>query len=356
MVRYLYYMHPVIAADLESLVPRCANSLQQLAGKTVLVTGASGMIAAYVVDAIAAANATLLKESPAKVIAVTHHEVVPGARLGHLLNRPDVVFLTADVGKPFAIPAGVTHIIHAASWADPQRYLAHPIEVMDVNVVGARHLLQYAADHHARYLFVSSAEVYGQVDPSAIPTPETYVGRIDPIGPRSCYAEAKRYGECLAIHFHRVHGVPAVIARLSHTYGPGQPREDSRVTASFLRYALAGRDIEVFNEGRDERTFCYGADAAAALLLLLVSGAPGEAYNVGADEPLVSMKQLAETVVAEFDHKIKVQFVQDPAKSAYLAGAPNRVQLNVQKLRALGWAPRVGVAEGIHRLRQWWQS
>lgn len=349
-------MHPVIAKDLETLVPSCANSLQQLGGATVLVTGASGMIAAYAVDAIAAANASVLAANPARVIAVTHRPVAPADRLGHLLNRSDVIFLTADVSQPFPIPNGVTHIIHAASWADPQRYLAHPIEVMDVNVVGARHLLQYAADHASRYLFISSAEVYGSVDSAAIPTPETYVGRIDPIGPRSCYAEAKRYGECLAVHFHRKRGVPAVIARLSHTYGPGQPREDSRVAASFLRYAIAGRDIEVFNQGRDERTFCYSADAAAAWLRLLVSGAPGEAYNVGVQTPLVSMKQLAEIVATEFDHKIKVRYVQDPAKSAYLAGAPNRVQLDVRKLQALGWSPRVDLANGIHHLRQWHET
>lgn len=348
-------MHPVVAQDLKTLVPRVASSLQRLAGSSVLVTGAGGMIAAYVVDAIVAANATLLAANPARVVAVTRRPVVPGSRLHHLLGRPDVSFLTADVGQPFTLPDGITHIVHAASWADPKRYLAHPIETLDVNALGARRLLQYAAEHRvAGFLLVSSAEVYGA--PDQVPTPETYVGRVDPIGPRSAYAEAKRFAECLAVHFHRVHAVPAVIARLFHVYGPGQPTDDSRVTATFLRYALAGRDIEVFNQGRDRRTFCYVADAAAALLTLLTAGQPGEAYNVGVDTPEVSMRELAELVAAEFGHAVKVRNYQDPTKQAYLAGAPSRVAADVTKLRALGWSPQVDLAEGIHRLRQWWQS
>ena len=348
-------MREVIAKDLKILLPRTADALRPLGGATVLVTGAGGMIAAYLVDAIVAANATLLAANPARVVAVTRRPVAPSSRLGHLLGRPDVIFLTADVGQPFVIPDGVTHIVHAASWADPKRYLAHPIETLDVNALGARRLLQYAAEHRvAGFLLISSAEVYGA--PDQIPTPETYVGRVDPIGPRSAYAEAKRFAECLAVHFHRVHAVPAVIARLFPVYGPGQPTDDSRVTATFLRYAFVGHDIEVFNEGRDRRTFCYVADAAAALLTLLTAGQPGDAYNVGVDTPEVSMRELAELVAAEFSQAIKVRNYQDPTKQAYLSGAPSRVAADVTKLRALGWAPQVGLAEGIHRLRQWWQS
>lgn len=345
----------MVAQDLKALLPRAARSLRPLGGATVLVTGASGMIAAYLVDAIAAANATLLAANPARLVVVTRRPVAPGSRLGHLLGRPDVSCLTADVGQPFDLPDGITHIVHAASWADPKRYLAHPIETLDVNALGARHLLQYAVGHRvAGFLLVSSAEVYGA--PDQVPTPETYVGRVDPIGPRSAYAEAKRFAECLAVHFHRVRAVPAVIARLFHVYGPGQPTDDSRVTAAFLRYALAGRDIEVFNEGRDRRTLCYVADAAAALLNLLTAGQPGEAYNVGVDTPEVSTRELAELVAEEFGHTVKVRNYQDPTKQAYLAGAPSRVAPDVAKLRALGWAPQIGLAEGIHRLRQWWQS
>src|SRR5258708_989421 len=181
-------------------------------------------------------------------------------------------------------------VVHGASIASPTYYRLHPIETMDANVLGLRRLL----DHSLRwapegFLFFSSSEIYGDPDAANIPTAEAYRGFVSCTGPRACYDESKRFGETLCVNFARVHGIPVTIARPFNNYGPGLRLSDRRVLPDLFKDVLADRDITLLSDGRASRTFCYASDATAGYLRILLLGAKGESYNIGADAPEISM-------------------------------------------------------------------
>ena len=186
-------------------------------------------------------------------------------------------------------------IIHAASIASPKYYRQYPIQTIDANVLGIHHLLDFAVEYPPEsILFFSSSEVYGDPPPECIPTPETYVGNVSFTGPRACYDESKRLGETLCVNFHQVHKVPVKIARPFNNYGPGLKINDRRVISDFFRDVLADRNIIMYSDGTPTRTFCYIADALTGYLLILLSNAEGEAFNIGDDNPEISIKDFEE--------------------------------------------------------------
>lgn len=210
-----------------------------------------------------------------------------------------------DVTEP--VPARIEaadFVIHAAGIASPGLYRQIPIETMDANVGGLRRLLDASVSWTqtgsplSGFLFYSSSEIYGDPVPEAIPTPETYRGNVSCTGPRACYDESKRYGETLAVNFARVHGLPISIARPFNNFGPGMKINDGRVIADFCRAVLEDRDVVMFSDGSPTRTFCYVADAVVGYYKVLVKGGRAEPYNIGADAPEISMRDLADLVVS----------------------------------------------------------
>jgi UDP-glucuronate decarboxylase len=195
------------------------------------------------------------------------------------------------------------YVIHAASIASPTFYRQYPIETMDANVNGLRHLLDQARRQAASvspvagFLFFSSSEIYGDPTPENIPTPETYWGNVSCTGPRACYDESKRYGETLCVNFAAVHHLPLKVARPFNNYGPGLKISDRRVIPDFAQDILQGRDIVMLSDGSPRRTFCYVADAVIGYFKILIRGRSGEAYNIGAEAPEISMAELAERMV-----------------------------------------------------------
>ena len=173
---------------------------------------------------------------------------------------------------------------------------------MDANIAGFVSSLDRAVESEASgdpiqgFLFFSSSEIYGDPTPENIPTPETYRGNVSCTGPRACYDESKRYGETLCVNFAREHGVPVAIARPFNNYGPGLKLTDRRVIPDLARDVLDGRDLTLLSDGSAKRTFCYVADAIVGYYKILVRGRPGEPYNIGTEEPEVSMAELAERI------------------------------------------------------------
>ncbi|MDX6769768.1 MAG: NAD-dependent epimerase/dehydratase family protein [Elusimicrobiota bacterium] len=311
-----------------------------LSGSTVLVTGAYGFLGQGLVAA--------LLDAGASVAAVGRDAGKARERLG---ERRGLRFIAGDVNEPLAYDGPADFVVHAASAAAPKRFGVDPVGVLSPNVFGTRNLLELARARKTRkFLFVSSAEVYGVVPESRQPILESEPGGVDPTALRSCYAESKRMGEALCAAWHRQHGVPAVIGRLFHTYGPGMDPDDGRVFADFTADAVAGRAITVKGDGLDRRAFCHRDDAVAGLLTLLERGVPGEAYNVANDEAECGVLELAERIQRLFPKRVPgVIKAPRPAGPAFAASPVRRSLPSTAKLRALGWAPRIGLDEGFRR-------
>jgi nucleoside-diphosphate-sugar epimerase len=237
---------------------------------------------------------------------------------------------------------------------------------MDANVNGLRSLLDHALVQQAAgrpltgFLFYSTSEIYGDPTPENIPTPEIYRGNVSCTGPRACYDESKRYGETLCVSFAQVHGLPVKIARPFNNYGPGLKITDKRVLPDFARDIFGARDIVMLSDGAPTRTFCYIADAIVGYYRILTRGRPGEAYNIGIEEPEISMAELAErvTAIARDRFGYTGQVVRRVSEDAdYLVDNPSRRCPVITKARMeLGYDPQIGVDEGLARTLVWYSG
>jgi nucleoside-diphosphate-sugar epimerase len=353
----------VVRRDLDYIVGALFEELAQMAGTRVLITGGAGFLGYYLTQSLLEANETL--EAPIDV--VVYDNFMRGLP-EWLTQRAQDSYLTVvrhDITDPVPDDAGAfDYIVHGASIASPTFYRSHPIETMDANVNGLRHLLEYARRRNETerplrgFLFFSSSEIYGDPESSAIPTPETYPGRVSCTGPRACYDESKRYGETLCVNFARVYDLPVTIARPFNNYGPGLSLEDRRVPPDFARNVLRGEDIVMLSDGAPTRTFCYVADAVVGYLKVLVRGRKGEAYNIGVDGPEISIADLAERFVAAgrdlfgYEGTVVRQTSADPN---YLTDNPNRRCPDITKARTeLAYDPHITIDEGLRRSLLWY--
>ena len=356
----------VIEADLDHICDHLQAEFAEMAGRRLLIVGGAGFLGHYLVQAALHWN----RKGETPPIAVTvfdnYARGVPGW-LTALKGDPHLTLRRHDITRPLPADIGdFDYIIHAGSIASPTYYRKYPIETMDANVNGLRHLLDYALDQKAAgkpiagFLFYSTSEIYGDPTPENIPTPESYRGNVSCTGPRACYDESKRYGETLCVSFVQVHGLPIKIARPFNNYGPGLKITDRRVLSDFARDVLGGRDIVMLSDGAPTRTFCYVADAVVGYYKLLIHGRPGEAYNIGIEEPEISMTTLADKVVALsrdlFGYQGRV-VRQVSEEQTYLVDNPNRRCPVIAKAREeLGYNPTIGVDEGLARSLIWYQD
>jgi nucleoside-diphosphate-sugar epimerase len=237
---------------------------------------------------------------------------------------------------------------------------------MDANITGLRSLLEYARSQMENgkplhgFLYFSSSEIYGDPDEKHIPTAETYRGNVSCTGPRACYDESKRYGETLCVVFSQKYNVPVKVARPFNNYGPGLKISDRRVLPDFARDVLAGRSIVMLSNGGPSRTFCYAADAIVGYFKVLVRGRAGEAYNIGIEEPEISIADLARLVVRTsrelFGYEGKV-IPKESDEKDYLVDNPQRRCPSIEKARReLDYNPSIGLEEGVKRSLIWYSA
>ena len=356
----------VVREDVEAILAACDPEFRRLAGRRLLITGGGGFLGYYLVQAALRWNEDA---GPADRIEVTVFDNYARGIPKWLedLRDPGLRVVRHDIREP--LPEGLARqhfIVHAAGIASPTFYRLHPIETMDANVTGLRTLLEHATaglegdEPVEGFLFFSSSEIYGDPAPEAVPTPETYRGNVSCTGPRACYDESKRYGETLCVNFARHHGVPVTIARPFNNYGPGLKISDRRVIPDFARDVLAGRDIVLLSEGSDSRTFCYAADAVSGYYKVLLAGRPGEPYNIGTEEPEITMRELAERMTRiagelfGYEGRIVRGTSGDPE---YLTDNPSRRCPVIEKARTeLGYEPKVTLDEGLARSLVWYRE
>lgn len=344
--------HPVITEDLALIFSR-PEDWRRFAGSHVLIAGATSFLAAYLVEFFASLS-ECWPEQPVVIHALARNSDKLHSRFPHLSKQSWFRPIIQDVCDPLPAMDHVDFIVHAAGAGSPKHYLADPIGTTRSNVLGVLNLLELARQHQSRLLFMSSGAVYGHGD-SDSPITETDYGALDPLDISACYGESKRVAETLCADYHRQHGVTAVMARISHTYGPGIALDDGRSFADFIADALAGRDIVLSSDGSGSRPFCYVADATAAFLILLLRGEGGNAYNVGLDQE-TTIFDLAR-LIARLSPTPGLEVRCPPHSSTRQALFRTGGHFCLGKMERLGWRPTISPEVGFERtLRYFIQS
>jgi dTDP-glucose 4,6-dehydratase len=267
--------------------------------------------------------------------------------INHLGRNSRFSFVRKNVSKPFLFRCRVDYVVHAASPASPKDYLEHPLETLDVGSNGTRNMLEVAHRNHARFLLLSTSECYG--DPAVHPQVETYWGNVNPVGPRSCYDEAKRFAEALTVNWRRARGVNTGIARIFNTYGPRMKLNDGRVVPAFLDQALRGEPITVFGNGQQTRSFCYVSDLVEGLYRLLLSDEPMPT-NIG--NPIeMTIMEFAEVIRSLIGSRCRIVHKDLPEDD------PKQRKPDISKaVRILKWEPKVPLEEGLRSTIEYFQS
>ena len=343
-----------LSTDLTNIVTRLTEVAEQLKGKTVVISGSKGFLGRYFIEIFKEINKDSL--SPTKVIGIDNF--ISSGALGENFN--DEIgdwweFHNIDLASPnvsLEFIDSADFVIHAAGIASPFYYRAQPLKTLDVAINGSRTMLQIAEKYKAKYTFFSSSEIYGDPDPNKVPIQENYRGNVSTLGPRACYDESKRLGETLCYIYEKSHGVHTNIIRPFNVYGPGMQSSDYRVMPNFASVIQQNKNLKVYGSGSQTRTFCYIEDAMVGFLLAIVSGLPGEAYNIGNDSPEITMMDLAH-LVSKLDGKgLEVLMTKYP--DTYPADEPERRCPDISKATTqLGYMPTVNLEDGIKRFLSW---
>jgi UDP-glucuronate decarboxylase len=342
--------HPIVEEDMETILS-ADLPWEQLDGKAVLVTGANGFLPAYLVETLLYRNERLGRTATL-VIGLVRNEEKARHRFAAYAGRDDLRFLVQDVSAPVQLSEPVDMIVHAASQASPKYYGSDPVGTLSANVLGTDHLLRLAGEQGVeRFLFFSSGEVYGQVGNHQVPTREDDYGVVDPTQVRACYAESKRMGENMCVSWFHQYGVPTLIVRPFHTYGPGMALDDGRVFADFVASLVAGENIVLKSDGLARRAFCYLADAVSGFFTVLLKGHAGQAYNVGNEQAEISIASLAHTLAALFPERqiAVVSTVDSPRAPGYIKSDIVRNCPSIAKISQLGWQPTTTIEDGFRR-------
>jgi nucleoside-diphosphate-sugar epimerase len=305
-----------------------------------MVAGGAGFIGAHMC-------ARLLDRGD-EVVCVDNLVTGSARNVEELAGRPRFTFVEADISHSVPDPgARLDGIINLACPASPVDFESLSLEILSVGSVGLAHLLELAREHDARILQASTSEVYGE--PGVHPQPETYWGHVNPVGPRSVYDEAKRFGESMTMAYRRRFGIDVRIARIFNTYGPRMRVDDGRIISTFVTQALAGAPLTVHGDGSQTRSFCYVDDEVTGLLALFDSDYR-EPVNIG-NEHEMTVLSLAELVIALTGSASQVVFKDRPVDDP----SQRRPDLTVART-VLGWEPTIAVEEGLRRTISWFRD
>jgi dTDP-glucose 4,6-dehydratase len=281
------------------------------------------------------------------VIALDNFLTGAPANVAHLEGHRSFEFRREDITRPFTVEGPVDTVVNMASPASPKDYLEHPIETLDVGSIGSRNMLELALEKGARYMVTSTSECYG--DPQVHPQVETYWGNVNPVGPRSCYDESKRFAEAITMAYHRKHGVRTNIARIFNTYGPRMKLDDGRVVPAFLDQALRDLPMTVFGDGSQTRSFCYVSDLVDGLYRLMQSD---ERYPVNLGNPReMTILEFAEHIRKLTGTKSELIFKPLPEDD------PKQRKPDITKAKqVLGWEPKVLLEDGLRETVAYFQG
>ncbi|PTN10486.1 nucleoside-diphosphate-sugar epimerase [Mangrovibacterium marinum] len=338
------FQHPIIQHDLEELYETSIN-WEPLQNKTVLITGATGMLASYLSFMFLFLNEKYNYNIRLFLLARNKQ------KLKQLFGQPDhaINFLIQDVCSPIELHAEVDYIFHAAGAASPYQINNDPTGIIKANTIGTLNVLELARSKNTqKILFTSTREVYGKVT-NTNKINENEMGVLDPLDERSCYPESKRIAESLLKSYSLQYGISFNSLRIAHTYGPGmRTHNDGRVMADFFNSILNKQPIQLHASGTAERAFCYLTDTLQAVFRILLQGQDNHAYNIANESEPIRIADLARLLQkVSGNHQPVLIPPQDQTPKGYCNY--ERTQLDTRKVEELGWKPAISLNEGIRR-------
>lgn len=304
-----------------------------------VITGGAGFLGSHLCD--------LMLDKGWEILCLDNLVTGSDSNVEHLLPHPKFRFVRQDVSRYIDVPGPVDAVLHFASPASPPDYLKMPIQTMKVGALGTHNALGLALAKRAKFLLASTSECYG--DPEVSPQPESYWGRVNPIGPRGVYDESKRFAEALTMAYHRYHGVDTRIVRIFNTYGPRMRLNDGRALPNFLYQGLTGEPLTVYGDGKQTRSFCYVSDLLDGIYRLLESD-EHDPVNIGNPHE-ITILEFAERVRALVGSKEPIAFRPLPQDD------PKQRCPDIAKARrVLKWEPKVHLEEGLKRTYDYFQK
>ena len=302
----------------------------------ILITGGAGFIGSHLCDRLLADGHT--------VIAMDNLSTGTTDNIAHLAGHERFSFIRHDVTNYIFIEGSIDAVLHLASLPSPVDYLNFPIQTLKVGALGTHKTLGLAMEKGAKFLLASTSEVYG--DPLIHPQDEDYWGNVNPIGPRGVYDESKRFAESLTMAYHRYHGIDTHIVRIFNTYGPRMRMDDGRVVPNFIRQALLGQPLTVYDDGSRTRSFCYVSDLVEGMVRLIESD-EHEPVNMGNPQEMTILA-FAEKVLELIPSDSEIVFIQPEDERT--ADDPKIRQPDITRAQqVLGWKPVVPLEEGLLR-------
>lgn len=309
----------------------------------ILITGGAGFIGSHLCD--------YLLERGHEVIAMDNLSTGSTDNIAHLAGNEHFHFIKHNVTDYIYVEGPLDAVLHLASLPSPVDYLNYPIQTLKVGALGTHKALGLAKAKGARFLLASTSEVYG--DPLVHPQPEDYWGNVNPVGPRGVYDESKRFAEALTMAYHRYHGLETRIARIFNTYGPRMRLDDGRVVPNFVRQALLGEPLTVYDDGRRTRSFCYVSDLVEGMVRLLFSDEP---YPVNLGNPReMTILEFAQSVLRVTGSRSEILFVHPTDERTRDDPMVRRPDIGRAR-QLLGWEPVVPLEEGLRQTVEWFRK
>ncbi len=340
-------MKDLVEEDLVAITKNLSQLKDRIKNKTFLVTGGAGFIGSWFCDA--------LNSFGAKIVCVDDFSSGFKGNISRLIGNENFELIEKDVCN-LTYTGEVDYIVHMACVASPPLYQKHPLKTLDTNVVATRNMLELAKKKSVKgFLFTSTSEVYGDPPDDAIPTSESYPGRVNPVGARSMYDEGKRCAETYSRFYWKEFNLPIRVARIFNTYGPrldsNSTTQYGRVIVKFIEQALAGAPLSVYGDGSQTRSFCYITDQVEGLLKLLLSpNLDGEIVNIG-NTGEMTILELANKIIALAGSNSSIEFKPLPEDD------PKRRCPDLTKAKALlGFNPKIGLEDGLKRNIEWLRS
>lgn len=321
---------------------------EKLYNRSILISGASGLIGSFFVDVIMHKNQ---KEGlNCTIHALGRNEQKVRERFAYCHNTDFFKFYICDINEPFLNKelGEMDYVFHLASNTHPFQYSTDPIGTITTNIIGVKNMLDFAVEHKAkRMVFVSSNEIYGENRGDVETFNEDYCGYIDCNTMRAGYPESKRCGEALCQAYLHQKGLDIVIARLTRSYGPTMLMSDTKAISQFFRKAIAGEDIILKSAGNQYYSYTYVADAVSGLLTVLLRGKAGNAYNIADETSDIKLKDLSELIAETVGKNVIFKEPDDIEKAGY--SVATKARLSGMKIREIGWIPRYDIKSGVQR-------
>lgn len=335
-------MNKIIEEDVQKIIGLKAN-WEKLKDKTVLVTGAAGMIGQYIVFTLLELNK--LYDYNINILALGRNKNKAEQVFKDDTENDKLKFIIQDVEQEINIDEKVDYIIHTASPANPIFYSTNPVGTIMANTIGTRNALELARKNEATFCYISTMEIYGQMDNNFGIKEEEY-GAINSLELRSCYPESKKLGENMCVAYKEQYGLNVKIIRPAHTYGPGMGINDPRVQCEFMKKVINNEDIIMKSDGSMERTYTHVADVASGIFFAILNG-NDIAYNVANEEAVISIKKLAETIIASKPNAQSKLVIEIQEEKGWTNVKPK--VMNCDRLKSTGWMPIYKVEDGIKR-------